>query len=237
MPPEELDPEDSKEIRLHKDVSPGLNWNGTFSIDGVKQHFTYAIYNHLVLLRRSQRAEAAAAREAERLAVQLERERLAAVKTEEKAKRDLRIVELHVAGKSVSAISVETKSSVSTVRNTLERAGRTVENNNRRKHDDRVARGHEAVALQAQGLSRAEIGIRLNCGIETVKQLLSDAKFVADPSADPIRLDRAKQMAALLKTGVTRNRAEVELRLSASASKRASRDAFALGLLTDEHRE
>ncbi|MFC5731547.1 MULTISPECIES: exonuclease domain-containing protein [Nocardioides] len=93
---------------------------------------------------------------------------------------------------------------------------------------DRVARCSEAVDLQRQGLSRAEIGERMSLGAETVKTMLRDGKFYDDPTTDPARAAVAEKAATARRAGRTRSDFRSGLGLTLPKSEEAWRDAAVL---------
>lgn len=92
----------------------------------------------------------------------------------------------------------------------------------------RLDRAREALRLQGQGLSRAEIGQRMSLGMETVITLLRDAKFYADPDSDPSRRRLAAAAAAAMRCGVVRSSFQADQALSKPKAAEAWKDADVL---------
>jgi DNA polymerase-3 subunit epsilon len=86
----------------------------------------------------------------------------------------------------------------------------------------------EAVRLQADGLGRAQVAERLGVGADTVKLLLRDGMFFANPSGNPERARLAGLASAAQDRGLTRAQFEWESGLSGNAAALAWRDADAL---------
>jgi hypothetical protein len=90
---------------------------------------------------------------------------------------------------------------------------------------ERLERGRRALALQASGMTRSEISKSLGLGADTVKDLLSDAKFYQDPAADPERTERARAASDARAEGLTRAAFQAAQQLSSLKAKQAWRDA------------
>lgn len=95
----------------------------------------------------------------------------------------------------------------------------------------RVTRALKAVRLQRAGLSRAQIGDQLGCGLDIVGALLADGKFYDDPATDAARVDTARAAATRMRDGTPKGSIADALGVSARAAKRACRDAAALAHL------
>lgn len=91
--------------------------------------------------------------------------------------------------------------------------------------NDRAERGVEALAMQRQGSSRAEIAAVLRVSQETVKSLLRDAKFYENPQSDPSRLAMAREARQARDSGVTRDAFQRDRQMTAGKSAEAWRDA------------
>jgi transcriptional regulator with XRE-family HTH domain len=76
----------------------------------------------------------------------------------------------------------------------------------------------EALRLQADGLSRAEVAARLGVGAETVKLLLRDGEFFGDPAGNPERARLTGLTSAAQGRGLTRAQFEGESGLSGNAA-------------------
>lgn len=92
----------------------------------------------------------------------------------------------------------------------------------------------EALRLQRSGMARAGIAESLGRSLDTVKSLLSDAKFYESPESAPERLALANQMAALRARGATQEEAIEASGISKNTGARAWRDAHALIELRSE---
>ena len=92
----------------------------------------------------------------------------------------------------------------------------------------RLDRAREALGLQGQGRSRAEIGQRVSLSEATVKMLLRDAKFYIDPASDPARRRLACAAAAARRDGATRAKFQCDQGLSKPKSTEAWKDADVL---------
>ena len=92
----------------------------------------------------------------------------------------------------------------------------------------RMNRAREALGLQAQGRSRVEICQRMSLSPETVKMLLRDAKFYADPASDPVRRTLAYAAAAARRDGVVRSKFQADQGLTKPKSAEAWKDADVL---------
>ncbi|WIM88069.1 exonuclease domain-containing protein [Candidatus Mycobacterium wuenschmannii] len=104
--------------------------------------------------------------------------------------------------------------------------GQNATNTNTRA--DRLDRCREAVDLQQKGLSRRDIGATIGVSDDTVKGLLRDGKFYADPTTDPTRLDLAKLAAAARSEGVPRAVFCDQARLSKGKADEVWKDADVL---------
>lgn len=98
---------------------------------------------------------------------------------------------------------------------------------------ERLERCREAVALQRSGVTRRQIGERLGVGEETVKALLRDGKFYADPEADSERLELANRAAAARTQGLTRAQFGEQLGLSMGKTDESWKDADVLFAKSD----
>lgn len=85
----------------------------------------------------------------------------------------------------------------------------------------RVARAQRALEMAEAGMSRAEIGRELAVGVDSVKDLLSLARFLAEPERFAGRLDYARRAH---EQGWTNGQ------VSTSGARRAVTDARALAL-------
>jgi hypothetical protein len=99
---------------------------------------------------------------------------------------------------------------------------------NTRARRERLARCAEAVRLQQEGLSRAEIAARLAVSRDLVKQLLRDGKFYADPSTDRTRAALAEDAHTAIRSRVRLAQFAADAQLSAERARQAWRDADVL---------
>ena len=93
---------------------------------------------------------------------------------------------------------------------------------NRAARAERLARCKQSVDAQKEGLTRSQIAQRLNVGTDTVKMLLHDGKFLADPESDPERLLWAKAATEAKSRGIT----EEEFRTTNTLTRRKSNEAW-----------
>jgi hypothetical protein len=99
---------------------------------------------------------------------------------------------------------------------------------------DRLERCVRAVKSQAEGLSRMAIGEKLGVGTESVKGLLRDGKFYADPQSDPERIHLARVALEAKRRGKTRAEFQTEQRLSNQKAVEAWRDAAVAGVVSED---
>jgi len=99
---------------------------------------------------------------------------------------------------------------------------------NKEERAARLDRAHDALELQVQGRSRAEIGQRMSLSEATVKMLLRDAKFYIDPATDPARRRLACAAAAAQREGATRAKFQCDQGLSKPKLAEAWKDADVL---------
>lgn len=89
----------------------------------------------------------------------------------------------------------------------------------------RLERCRTALELQTSGLARRQIAEKLGVGPDTVKTLLRDAKFFADPTSDEERLQRARAAAAAQRSGQTKEKFESHSGLTRPKVNEAWKDA------------
>lgn len=94
--------------------------------------------------------------------------------------------------------------------------------------DSRRTDAAEALCLQRSGLARGEIAEKLNRSVDTVKSLLSDARFYEAPDEFPERLMLAQQVGALRAQGLTQDEVLHHAGVSRKIGLRAWRDAQVL---------
>ena len=99
---------------------------------------------------------------------------------------------------------------------------------NRQQREERLARCHEAVEYQDAGFRRREIAEALDVAPETVKILLRDGKFYANPESDPARSDAALAAAEAREIGQTKQQFRDSQGLTAPKASEAWKDADVL---------
>lgn len=99
---------------------------------------------------------------------------------------------------------------------------------NRATRKERLARCEQAVKAQQQGATRQAIAQALGVSTETVKILLRDGKFYANPATDPDRHQLAKAAIAARRAHQTRAQFRAEHSLTAAKATEAWKDADAL---------
>jgi transcriptional regulator with XRE-family HTH domain len=92
----------------------------------------------------------------------------------------------------------------------------------------RLERAQAALELQRSGLSRAEIAEKLEVSVESVKELLRDAKFYADPATDSARRELANAAHAERAQGTTREQFQRARGLTNGKASESWRDAAVL---------
>jgi hypothetical protein len=92
----------------------------------------------------------------------------------------------------------------------------------------RPERCRRAVELQESGFTRRQIAEHFGVGVQTVKSLLRDGKFYANPGSDPQRLELAKRVAVFKSSGMTSADIAGEMKLSNLRAEESWRDADVL---------
>lgn len=232
-------------LRKRSDLAPELTWS---TQSGLSEASRVPVWHHVYVRQDvlDRRALASQRRYANRLLRRRIKAFIAADKAEQreatkalKAQQLTDMMALRAQGRTYAQIAalldVPHKSIERLVRAEQHRiddaAGTPSPDFHNRLRTERVERAALAVALQGQGLSRQEIAARLEVGLESVKQLLSDGKFYQHPAADTTRLERAGRTAELLAGGATRADVSAALELSPPATATAMRDAHALAQL------
>ena len=100
-----------------------------------------------------------------------------------------------------------------------------------REQSARIDRAREALRLQRAGLSRAVIATELGCSMQSIKDMLADARFYENPSIDLGRHSRARRCQELRGQGLVKEQVLDALATSRAAGLRAFRDAAALQIL------
>ena len=96
------------------------------------------------------------------------------------------------------------------------------------QRDERLERCRRAVELQQAGRTRPQIAAELGVGVDTVKGLLRDGKFFADPATDPVRRSAAEQAHEAQGAGATRAEFRAAHALTAARAAEAWKDARAI---------
>ena len=97
--------------------------------------------------------------------------------------------------------------------------------------ESRAQRGNQALTMQRNGASRADIAAAFGVGQDTVKSMLRDAKFYENPQSDPARLALSRAAWQARAAGVTRDRFQADRGLTSGKGTEAWRDAALLAHL------
>lgn len=100
-----------------------------------------------------------------------------------------------------------------------------------REQMTRIDRARQALTLQRAGMSRARIADQLGCSMQSIKDMLSDARFYEDPTSDLSRRTLAHRCHDLRTQGLVKEQILDVLGTSRAAGLRAFRDAAALQVL------
>lgn len=92
----------------------------------------------------------------------------------------------------------------------------------------RAKRGQQALTMQRAGASRAEIAAALEISQDTVKSLLRDARFYANPESDPSRLARAREARRARDAGTTRDQFQADRGITSGKASETWRDSAML---------
>lgn len=98
------------------------------------------------------------------------------------------------AGMTIAQIKVVLRCSEQIVRKAIQAAGITAFNTNMIARDKKLARGKVALRMQRAGETRGHIAAELGCSVDTVKDMLRDAKFFEDPASDLQRQQKAERV-------------------------------------------
>lgn len=98
----------------------------------------------------------------------------------------------------------------------------------------RLERCRRALELQASGLTRKEIGEAVGVTTDSVKTLLRDAKFFADPASDEERLQRASAAALAQSQGMTKEVFQVQSGLTGPKVNESWKDADVITASAEE---
>jgi DNA polymerase-3 subunit epsilon len=99
---------------------------------------------------------------------------------------------------------------------------------------NRLERCRRALELQSSGFTRREIGEAVGVSAESVKALLRDAKFFADPASDEERLQRASAAALAQRQGLTKEQFQVQVNLTGPKVNESWKDADVITALAAE---
>lgn len=187
------------------------------------------LVNRLLMDRRREvMAERALVRVAEREAARAAKEEEAAArrraKEQEKTDREERIGAALRGGGSVTGTARALEVSENLVRRVRDELGMTPltpTGGAAQGQQQRVARAQRALDLLEAGMSRADIGRELGIGVDSVKDLLSLARFLAEPERFAGRLDYARR---------AHEQRWTNGQVSTSGARRAVTDARALAL-------
>lgn len=191
-----LDKADARLVRSLKHLAPSLNWQeGTGS--RFDDRYPMALYRRLIEVDQLERERLRAERDSVRQAARLHRERVETAKRAATAEARGAFVEsvlsLHAAGESLAAMRRQLGCSDSKIKRALAESGISFASQlHQDAKDERFARAQQALQMQRDGFTRNEIATEMSCSFETVKALLKDAKFYADPWSDAERLLRVQ---------------------------------------------
>lgn len=94
---------------------------------------------------------------------------------------------------------------------------------------DRLGRCRRAVELQALGHNRRDIAEKLQVSVDSVKVLLRDGRFYANPVSDQARLQRAGAAGMARKGGLTKDQFHAESGFTSGKASEAWKDAEVVG--------
>ncbi|WP_314216093.1 hypothetical protein [Pseudarthrobacter equi] len=192
-----LDEADVRLLRSLKHLAPSLNWRE--SVDSrFDNRYPTALYRRLIEIDQLERKRLQEEEAIARQAAKLERERIdnekrtAAAEARSSFVED--VVNLHAAGQSLAAMGRHLGCSDSKIKRALAERGIFFSSQlHQDAKDERYGRARQALQMQKDGFTRKEIAAEMSCSFETVKALLKDAKFYADPFSDTARLLRVKE--------------------------------------------
>lgn len=234
-----FDYEDAKVLHGVKRYAPDLNWKPNTNIhkwDSLPSQIVWRVST----INAAERQERREAREVARALKAHEFEERRESKRRAADQKHAMLVEkvpvLYLGGMSKSAITSTLQCSLGEVNryliltNTPSRSRPNAESRN-----ERTARAFEAVRLQTEGMSRMEIAAVFDCSLLTVKALLRDGKFYADPESDPERLALVRAVGLPRQTGQSQDVAAARLELTPARLKAARRDCAVLAHLQIPH--
>lgn len=140
-----------------------------------------------------------------------------------------KVLALHKSGASVSSVANELKSATASITKILRDSGEVPANHNETSREDRIERCRAACRMQEQGLARKEIAAGLKVSIDTVKSLLKDGKFYAEPASDIDRLVQARRSRIAEISALDLTASAKFLGMTVGGLKEARKDHSALG--------
>lgn len=183
---------DVRLLRSKKHLAPSLNWHKSRG-SRLEDRYPTALYRRLIDLDRQERERIREEKQEARQEARLERERLEEEKrTALAAAREVfaeRVLGLYANGASLARMRRELGCSDRRIKSVLSVNGlNALPQQNQVAKDERLVRSQQALRLQEGGYTRNQIASKMGCSFETVKSMLKDAKFYADPWTDPERL-------------------------------------------------
>lgn len=232
---EELPGPMERALRAHAARYPEFCWSPPTSRRGRVPGVLYLAFRGIARRERLDRAEArreAASRaRAEKLAARLQaRQEAAEARERTRRERFERAAAAVESGLSNEDLGAELGVSASTAAALKREVRGHAWNRNAEVRAERMQRCAQAVKLQDDGLTRAQIAIELACGTDTVGGLLRDGRFFADPSSDKARGMLAAEAAHASSSGMTRAQWRASRGLSAAKAAEAWKDADVLHL-------
>lgn len=231
----------AKQLKRHRSLAPGLTWlkddDRPLRERVPRWHISF-LRNEVMEARRSAAIAAAHERQLRREAKLREKERAkaeVAARFAQKRAHAVAAVTLQAAGRSHAQIADELALDLASIPALLSLGRRESPTEavdwHARERDDRILRARQALALQRAGSSRAAIAEQLGCSLESVKQLLPDARFYEDQTVDSARASLAEVCADLSAQGLTKSEVLAAMNVSRAAGLRAYRDAAVLKAL------
>lgn len=185
-----LDPYDVALLKSFSYLAPYLVWPHEDPLD-IPEALRIAI-GHLDLARKERAREEAKRQQAERKAQRdAQKNAQREAKHMQRDQRDAQIKDLVSRGRTIMEIMGELRISDTTVRAVAREAGLRLADANSAQRDPYVAQGKQALKLQDQGISKAQVAKELGCSPAELETLLDDARFLADPASNPTRYQRA----------------------------------------------
>ncbi|WP_251153662.1 hypothetical protein [Cellulosimicrobium sp. Marseille-Q4280] len=145
-----------------------------------------------------------------------------------------RAVEMHRAGSSKAAIARALSITEHQVRKLLadeQPEGAASSTWHVAAQQERIAAARRALELQRSGMTRKQVAEAMDRSEQSVKELLSDAKFYQAPHESPDRLRLAEQCRQMREQGMGKGDVMAALGVSRPAGLRAFRDAAVLDAL------